>query len=316
MEQNGAISNISSSIKETMTEFVNIGKQGHRKWRRIHGFQFPWHPQQVIAWVLLLYFTLFSFLVIVPAFKEDVHMAFYIVHLIIYLSHFGMHLVSMMLDPADYNLRAKEGNKKKTVPEFDRRQHAHVIENGRCHLCNIIISSPRTKHCSTCNKCVDVFDHHCKWLNQCIGKRNYKWFMGSVVTAIIMSLLFVSLSITLICASSTESAEYLLRSSWQKNETFNSNVTLLTFEANNLTENISFRRENSSSLASTNSFALFYQEVPEEAFVAMVVISTVIAFIASGLLLHLLVFHVYIKAIGKLGIVNYDLHYSSQNISL
>ena len=300
MEQNGAISNISSSIKETVTDFVSVGKQGHRKWRRVHGLQTPLHPQQVIAWVLLSYFTLFSFLVIIPAFTEDVHLGFYILHSIIYFSHFGMHFVSMILDPADYNLRAKEGNKKKTVPEFDRRQHAHVIENGRCHLCNIIISSPRTKHCSTCNKCVDVFDHHCKWLNQCIGKRNYKWFMGSVVSAILMSLLFVVLSIVLICASTVESAEYLLQSSWRRYENSHDNVTLTAPQMNNLTENNQFPNNQTFNHSSTQHFELFYQEVPQEAFISMVVISTVIAFIASGLLLHLLAFHVYIKAIGKI----------------
>ena len=281
MEQNGTISNISSNMKDTVTDFVNSGKQGHRKWRRVHGFQTPLHPQQVVAWVLLVYFTIFSFLVIVPSFTEDLQLAFYIVHILIYSSHLIMHLVSMLLDPADYNLRAKEGNKKKTVPEFDRRQHAHVIENGRCHLCNITISSQRTKHCSTCNKCVDVFDHHCKWLNQCIGKRNYKWFMGGVITAIFMSLLFVALSITLLCATSLNSASYLLRS-WQ-GEMFE-NVTVYPRNQTNVTQH----------------FELFYQPVPEEAFIAMVVVSAVIAFIASGLLLHLFAFHIYIKAIGNI----------------
>lgn len=68
----------------------------------------------------------------------------------------------------------------------------------RCHLCNITISSQRTKHCSVCNKCVHVFDHHCKWLNQCIGRRNYLWFFLSVVTAILMSLVYIALSIIIL----------------------------------------------------------------------------------------------------------------------
>jgi len=34
------------------------------------------------------------------------------------------------------------------------------------------------KHCKACNKCVEDFDHHCPFLNQCIGKNNYGWFVA------------------------------------------------------------------------------------------------------------------------------------------
>ncbi|CAG9324995.1 unnamed protein product [Blepharisma stoltei] len=34
-----------------------------------------------------------------------------------------------------------------------------------------------TKHCATCLRCVDRFDHHCKWLNNCVGRKNYKIFI-------------------------------------------------------------------------------------------------------------------------------------------
>ena len=37
-----------------------------RKWRRIHGLQWPWHPQQVVSWVILTFFIVYTFAAIIP----------------------------------------------------------------------------------------------------------------------------------------------------------------------------------------------------------------------------------------------------------
>jgi len=44
----------------------------------------------------------------------------------------------------------------------------------------------RTKHCGLCNKCVHDFDHHCLYLNTCVGGRNYPLFVSLVTLSVVL----------------------------------------------------------------------------------------------------------------------------------
>lgn len=140
----------------------NLGANEYRKDRRLHGFQLPLHPLQVAGWVAIVIFVCATIVLLIPVLPVAIQPALYCCLTGLFVIHVITHIVAVLIDPADKELRRI--STRQVVPEFDRAKHAHVIENGRCHLCNIKTTSNRTKHCSVCNKCVGRFDHHCTFI--------------------------------------------------------------------------------------------------------------------------------------------------------
>jgi palmitoyltransferase ZDHHC9/14/18 len=63
-----------------------------------------------------------------------------------------------------------------------------------CKSCNIW-RPPRCYHCRVCDNCVETLDHHCVWLNNCVGRRNYRYFFTFVASATILGLMLIGASL-------------------------------------------------------------------------------------------------------------------------
>ncbi|KAH9768466.1 putative protein S-acyltransferase 15 [Citrus sinensis] len=50
-----------------------------------------------------------------------------------------------------------------------------AAERRQCDKCSAY-KPPRAHHCKVCRRCVLRMDHHCLWINNCVGHWNYKAF--------------------------------------------------------------------------------------------------------------------------------------------
>ena len=124
-----------------------------------------------------LHLIIFSlvFFIIVPDFNNTI---FSIIYLSVSCIVFVLYFLLSFSNPG-----------KMTSPYKDLLS---IVEKGEeaenyCPYC-LVKKTYRSLHCLICQICVDEFDHHCFWVGNCIGKKNYTLFFIFLVYILLNTL--------------------------------------------------------------------------------------------------------------------------------
>ncbi|KAG6420324.1 hypothetical protein SASPL_116848 [Salvia splendens] len=91
----------------------------------------------------------------------------------------------------------------KLLPQQDAAETSSSVELNATAIpqfCNRCQNGkpPRCHHCSVCERCVLKMDHHCIWVVNCVGARNYKFFLLFLIPSLI-AVLNLAFVLSLLC---------------------------------------------------------------------------------------------------------------------
>ncbi|KAJ8015588.1 hypothetical protein DPEC_G00027670 [Dallia pectoralis] len=142
----------------------------------------PFRPSRYVpvtaATTFLVGSTTLFFCFTCPWLLEHVSSVIPAYNAVVFLFTFGNFCMATFMDPGVFP-RAEEDEDKED--DFRAPLYKTVEVRGIqvrmkwCSTCRFY-RPPRCSHCSICDNCVEDFDHHCPWVNNCIGRRNYRHF--------------------------------------------------------------------------------------------------------------------------------------------
>lgn len=82
------------------------------------------------------------------------------------------------------------------------------VHRMQCDKCSTH-RPPRAHHCRVCRRCVLKMDHHCIWINNCVGHRNYKSFLVLIFYATLASTYSATMMISYVLHNDWDSSRSL-----------------------------------------------------------------------------------------------------------
>ena len=143
---------------------------------RRHGLERPYHAFQIMSWFVTAYTTTIFYILILPEYlgiERELYIAIFSILLLLYL--WIGYLVSKS-DPTDPAILLFKTCKEHQYDLYRQLLALEEMNDRFCSICQCPVNSS-SKHCIRCGRCTIGFDHHCKWVNNCIGEKNYISFI-------------------------------------------------------------------------------------------------------------------------------------------
>ncbi|EAR82585.3 ankyrin repeat protein (macronuclear) [Tetrahymena thermophila SB210] len=137
----------------------------------------------ILNMVLFLIVSIATFVFNIPYFTNG----FWILLLtfLLFIS-FISFLLSWLIEPGYIRTTDKKKDLEYQLKCLQQSNDDHEI----CYEC-ILLRPPRSKHCEYCQRCVIVYDHHCPWINNCVGANNYLWFSIFIFSTFFYALFII-----------------------------------------------------------------------------------------------------------------------------
>ncbi|XP_050531682.1 palmitoyltransferase ZDHHC6-like [Daktulosphaira vitifoliae] len=117
--------------------------------------------------------------------------------LTLFFISFSCYLKSVFIGPGFLPLKWK--------PDYEEDQEYLQF----CKICEGF-KAPRVHHCHKCNRCVLKMDHHCPWLNTCVGFANYPYFITFIFFSIVAAIQSATLLFKTLLLAWSQFGRYVL----------------------------------------------------------------------------------------------------------
>ncbi|CDW71331.1 uncharacterized protein containing dhhc-type zn finger [Stylonychia lemnae] len=144
----------------------------NNRFPRRNGTECPWAIPQIFGLLIITLNLIQNIVIDLPCL--DYQLGFggiilFSVLLFLNLMIFVFAVICARKDPTDPIIYEQRKIKFQGLA-FDDANYEYFCERCDAHVMEL------TKHCNRCNRCTKHFDHHCIWLNNCVGYNNYRDF--------------------------------------------------------------------------------------------------------------------------------------------